>query len=281
LQVLHSLGYVTPMLLPCKALVSVLDLVYDYPGSFARRQLLKLFAGMSTRRADSILTISENSKAQIRERLHVPLQKITVTYLAPKIRKVSPNINWAGIKKRFNLGDVYLLALSSFSPSKNIPRLLEAVEKELPENIKLVLAGHVPSKGAPLFKMVESLDLGKRVVFTGYLPDEELVLLLRNATVFIFPSLYEGFGIPVLEAMAAGAPVACSHAASLPEVAGDAALLFDPLAIDEIALSICRLVKEPALRAELVRKGYQNVARFSWQTTAEQTLRVYETLIRS
>lgn len=284
LQLLHSLGYVTPMLLPCKAVVSILDIIYNYPGSFARRQVLKLFAEMSAHRADSILTISENSKGQIGEHLHVSPQKITVTYLAPKIRKELPAVSWASIKKRFDLDDVYLLALSSFSPSKNIPRLLEALamlKKELPENLKLVLAGHVPSKGTHLLKQVESLDLGKRVIFTGYLPDEELVLLLQHATIFIFPSLYEGFGIPVLEAMAVGVPVTCSNAASLCEVAGEAALLFDPLAVDAITLSIRRLINDPDLRAELAHKGYQNVARFSWKTTAEKTLHVYENLLCS
>ncbi|MBE3145219.1 MAG: glycosyltransferase family 4 protein [Planctomycetes bacterium] len=284
LQLLHSLGYVTPVFLPCKAVVSIHDIIYDYPGSFARRKLLKLFARMSARRADSILTMSKNSKGQLGARLHVSPQKITVTYEAPKIRKVSPAVSWAGIKKRFNLDDMYLLALSSFSPSKNIPRLLQALsilKKELPENMKLVLVGHVPFKGTHLLKLVESLELGRQVIFTGYLPDEELVLLLQHATVFVFPSLYEGFGIPVLEAMAAGVPVACSNAASLPEVAGEAALLFDPLAVDEIAMTIRRLINEPNLRAELVRIGYQNVARFSWKTTAEKTLQVYETLIHS
>ena len=239
---------------------------------------------MSVRRADSILTISENSKKQIAAHLHVSPEKIAVTYLAPKVRKVSPDVSWEDFKIRWDLDDLYLLALSSLSPSKNIPRLLAALailNNELPENLKLVLAGHIPCKGASLKRLVDSLDLGKRVIFTGYLPDEELVLLLQHATVFVFPSLYEGFGIPVLEAMAAGVPVACSNAASLPEVAGEAALLFDPLAVDEIAMTIRRLINEPNLRAELARRGYQNVARFSWKTTAEKTLQVYEILIRS
>jgi len=140
--------------------------------------------------------------------------------------------------------------------------------------MKLVLVRNVPFKGTHLLKLVESLELGKRVIFTGYLPDEELVLLLQHATVFVFPSLYEGFGIPVLEAMAAGVPVVCSNAASLPEVAVEAALLFDPLAVDELAVTIRRLIDDPNLRAELVRMGYKNVSRFSWETTAEKTLQV-------
>lgn len=282
LQLLHSLGYVSPVFLPCKSVVSILDIIYDYPGSFARRQLLKLFAHISAHRTNGILTLSENSKRQIATHLHVSPQKITVTYLAPKIREESPGVTWTDVKKYLHLNDVYLLALSSFSPSKNIPRLLEALamlQQELPENMKLVLAGHVPSKGALLLQQVERLNLVKKVIFTGYLSDEKLILLLQHATGFIFPSLYEGFGIPVLEAMAAGTSVACSNAASLPEVAGDAALLFDPLKVDEIAMTIRRLINEPDLRAALVRKGYQNVARFSWKTTAEKTLRVYKTLI--
>lgn len=145
----------------------------------------------------------------------------------------------------------------------------------------MVLVGHIPFKGTNLLKLVESLELSRRVIFTGYLPDEELVLLLQHATVFVFPSLYEGFGLPVLEDMPAGVPVAYSNTVSLPEVACEAALLFDPLAVDEIAMTIRRLINKPNLRAELVRIGYQNVARFSWKTTAEKALQVFETLIHS
>ena len=117
------------------------------------------------------------------------------------------------------------------------------------------------------------------MVFTGYLPDEELLLLFQNAVGFVFPSLYEGFGIPVLEAMQAGVPVACSNAASLPEVAGNAALLFDPLSVDEIVVSIRRLVNEPDLRTELIRKGQKNLTRFSWNKTARETLSIYHRVL--
>ena len=283
LQVLHSLGYMTPAFLPSGSVVTIHDLLYDYPAPLLRRMLLRFFVTLSARSSDRILTGSEVSKKQIASRLGVPAEKIRVIPNAPKDRtRRAADIE--AIKRRLGLRDAYLMALSSFSPSKNIPRLLHALallERAWPEDHRLVLAGHMPSRGTTLFAEVEKLGLGKRVVFTGYLPDEELIVLLRHASVFVFPSLYEGFGIPVLEAMEAGVPVACSDAASLPEVAGDAALMFDPLSVEAIAAAVMRLIDDPDLRADLIGRGHRNVARFSWRRAAEETLQVYRDLTRS
>jgi glycosyltransferase involved in cell wall biosynthesis len=278
LDLLHSLGYVTPGLLPCKSIVSILDILHDYPGSFARRQLLRLMVSLSAHRSSHILTISTNSQKELVSRLRLDPRKITVTYLAAKTRSVTTGVRWVEIQKRLGLGDEYLLAFSSLSPSKNIPSLLRALvmlHEETSATPKLVLVGHTPRSGLPLRDLVQSLGLSEQVVFTGYLPDSEVILLLRHATAFVFPSIYEGFGIPVLEAMAEGVPVACSNAASLPEVAGSAALLFDPRKPLEIAASIQALVNSPDLRAELISRGFQNLPRFSWRVTAEQTLAAY------
>lgn len=283
LQLLHSLGYVGPVILPCKSITSIHDIVYDYPGTRMRKELLRLLVGLSARSSDHILTLSTNSQRQIASRLHVSLEKITVVPLAAKKRPDSPNITWPEIKRRLGIEDEYLLAFSSLSPSKNIPRLLRAFAKfreTQQTRVKLVLVGHIPQAGTPLTKLAEELNLNNQVVFTGYLPDDELVLILRNATIFIFPSLYEGFGIPVLEAMAEGVPVVCSNAASLPEIAGNAALLFDPLSVDEIATSIQKLINSPDLRTDLISRGHQNMARFSWRKTADKTLQVYKSVIQ-
>ena len=113
-------------------------------------------------------------------------------------------------------------------------------------------------------------------VFTGYLPDDALALLLKHATVFVFPSLYEGFGIPVLEAMVAGVPIACSNVASLPEVAGAAALFFDPTSIEDMTKALTSLLTNPTLRDDLVTKGRENLKLFSWANTAEKTLKIYQ-----
>ena len=279
-ELLHSLGYVQPLVLSCRSVVSILDIVYDYPVAipFVKKQLLKFLVLASAQRADHIVTISKASRCQIVSRLKVQPEKVTVTLLAPKIRKPGDERNWPGLASQLGIRGNYLLAFSSLSPSKNIPLLLQAFVRlptGLTENLQLVLVGHEPQRGASLRQMATSLGLRDQVVFAGYLSDDDLNLVLKHATVFVFPSLYEGFGIPVLEAMAAGVPVACSNAASLPEVVANAALLFDPHSLEEIMVALKRVLTTPALRDELVSKGYLNLERFSWKTTAEKTLEVH------
>ena len=281
IDVVHSLGYVTPLMAPCRSVVSILDILYDYPGAFSylKKQLLKLLVVVSAQRAEHILTISEASRGQIVSRLHVRPEKVTVSLLASKTRKAGNEQNWAGLSSKLGICGDYLLAFSSLSPSKNIPTLLQAFARlraGLSESVQLVLVGHQPKRGALLRKLTDSLGLHDSAVFTGYLSDDALALVLKHATVFVFPSLYEGFGIPILEAMAAGVPTACSNVASLPEVAGDAALLFDPTSLEEMIKALTCLLTNPSLRDELVAKGHQNVQRFSWANTAEKTLKIYQ-----
>lgn len=280
IDVVHSLGYVTPFKTPCPSVVSILDIVYDYPGAFpyAKRQLLKALVAGSARFSDHIITISNASRKQIVERLNVPADKVTVTLLAHKERQAADESEWQCLKNALGITQQHVLAFSSLSPSKNIPMLLKAFAKLKSDNgtaAQLVLVGHPPKRGVPLQELVDSMGLGSSVVFTGYLSDRQLSQLLHQALAFVFPSLYEGFGIPVLEAMAAGVPVACSNAASLPEVAGDAALFFDPRSLDEMACQLMRLLSDADLRTSLIRSGRHNVQRFSWSETAKQTLQVY------
>jgi glycosyltransferase involved in cell wall biosynthesis len=280
LDVVHSLGYVTPFRTPCPSVVSILDIVYDYPGAFpfAKKQLLKALVAASARFSDHIITISRASQRQIVARLNVPADKVTVTLLACKERPAVSDVEWASLQETLGTAQPYVLAFSSLSPSKNIPMLLQAYAKLKTDSgvtAPLVLVGHPPKRGVALHDLVSALGLGSSVVFTGYLSDRQLSLLLRHALAFVFPSLYEGFGIPVLEAMAAGVPVACSNAASLPEVAGDAALFFDPRSLDQMASQLQRLLDDAELRSRLIRSGLQNVQRFSWAQTAQQTLDVY------
>lgn len=279
-DLVHSLGYVTPFVTHCPSVVSILDIIYDYPGSYSffRRQLLKFLVGASARFSNQIITISSASKHEIVSRLHVALDKVTVSLLAHKPRSPSDPSGWQGLKEQLGITRPYLLAFSSMSPSKNIPMLLAAFARyrqNADAATQLVLVGHPPKNGVPLRELVDQLQLGDAVVFTGYLSDEQLSSVLVNALAFVFPSLYEGFGLPVLEAMDAGVPTACSNAASLPEVAGGAALMFDPRSLDEMTEALTRLLSEPALREELVRKGRENARRFTWRKTAETTLQVY------
>ncbi len=284
IDLVHSLGYVIPLRSSCRSVVSILDIVYNYPGaySFLKRQILRILILASARRADHILTISENSRKQIISQFHVQPEKVTVSLLAHKKRENDSEQKWIELKSRLGITKDYIMAFSSFSPSKNIPMLLKTfarLQKELNKKINLVLVGHKPGRGISLNDLTIALNLQESVVFTGYLSDNDLSLVLNHATVFVFPSLYEGFGLPVLEAMSSGIPTVCSNVASLPEVAGDAALFFNPISLDEITNALKSLMTNSNLRNELIIKGYKNVKRFSWADTAAITMGIYKRLI--
>ncbi len=282
LDVLHSAGYVAPLPYRHASVVSILDIVYDNPGSPMRRAVLQFLISRSARRASHILTLSLSSKRQIVSRLGIPQEKVTVTYLAPKNQAQHKQGDWSVLGERLGIRGSYIMALGSLSPHKNISALVRAYHNVIQgrsEQLQLVIAGHLPARGTSIRDLVQSLQLEEHTVFTGYLPDADLDLLYSQATAFIFPSLYEGFGLPILEAMTHGTPVACSNVASLPEVAGDAAVLFNPRSPDEIKGAIQALLDDPELRASLIRKGHLNASRFSWRKTAEETMSVYQDVV--
>jgi glycosyltransferase involved in cell wall biosynthesis len=168
----------------------------------------------------------------------------------------------------------YFLYVGTIQPRKNLVRLLEAFAQLSPEAPRLVIAGKRGWLSAPIERRAAELGLAERVVFAGYVPDAELPGLLRGALAFVFPSLYEGFGMPVLEAMAAGVPVLTSSTSALPEVAGDAALLVDPCDTAAIAGGMARLAGDASLRADLRARGLARAAEFTWERCARETLAV-------
>jgi glycosyltransferase involved in cell wall biosynthesis len=278
-DLVHSLGYVGPVFPPCPAVVTIPDLNYRAFGErmpFARRWTLATFVPLSARRADRVLTISEFARGEITAAFGLPPETIVVTLLSarggPAVR-TAPDDRVARLE-RLGVRKPFLMAFSSESSNKNIPRLLEAFDRAriaggLPH--QLVLVGHSSEE----MRARSRLRRDETVRITGYVAAEDVTALLAEAEFFVFPSLYEGFGLPVLEAMAAGVPVACSRRASLPEVAGDAALFFDPLSVDSIADSIAGLAGDDELRRSLRERGLRNVRRFSWEATASKTLEVY------
>lgn len=284
LDLLHSLGYVAPLRLECPSVVTIHDLNYEaIPGSFGvvRHGVLRYFVPRSAHRADAVLTLSRASRRQIVSRLSVPGEKVFVTPCAAKPRPRAESASLADEPDLRPAGP-YILAFSSASPHKNIPRLLQAFGRlRSMMSIRMVLVGHEPNRGEQLRRMVTKLGLERSVTFTGYVSDPQLFELLDSATVFVFPSLYEGFGIPVLEAMEAGVPVVSSHAASLPEVVGSAGILCDPESVPSITEALRRVLESPELRAQLVRRGCKRAARFSWEKTARKTLRVYDAVGRA
>jgi glycosyltransferase involved in cell wall biosynthesis len=279
-RLVHSLGYVCPAVVSCRSVVTVHDLNFREFGDRmprARRLALEIFVRLAVTRSDHIIAVSRFTRDLILAHYQVREDKVTAIHsgLGKPPRRGAPAN--PGPRPR---QEPYLIAFSSSSPNKNLGRLIQGFlqarqQFELPH--RLVLVGHRPPD-ALLGGVLEG-DRDAAVDFTGYLDDGVLEDTLRGAELLVFASTYEGFGLPVAEAMAVGVPVACSNAASLPEVAGDAALFFDPYSVDAIAGRIGQLARDPELRDRMREKGYRNVQRFSWAETARATSAIYRKLL--
>lgn len=284
-DLVHSLGYFSPLFVPCSSISTIPDLNFIYARSsfsHAGYLLWRLMVPLSATRSDKIITISHSSKGDITRFFDIASEKVRVVYLAvPDIRAEGQCHNSVDLSQ-YGIRGQPILSVASSHPHKNLSRLIEAystlVRTYDVEN-QLVLVGHHRAHADLLEKMVQRLRLEGKLILTGYVPDALLEKLYSRAILFVFPSLYEGFGVPILEAMTNGVPVVCSDVASLPEVAGNAALFFDPYSVEDIAAKIHRALQDLDLRQQLIRKGRENVKRFSWGQTARQTIAVYEELL--
>jgi len=267
--------------------VTVHDLNFKAFGdqmSLSRRMMLGLFVKQSIIRSDKVITVSEFSRNQIIKEYHIPSDKIIVTHEAADLDDFEKSTNGAAdeatvISKK---NGPYIVAFSSTYANKNIPCLIAAFIKLKKENRlkqKLVLIGHRYSGeiGKP---GTDSLEKHEDIIWTGYLSRKLVSEVLKQADFLVFPSFYEGFGLPILEAMAVGVPVVCSKAASLPEVAGDAAVFFDPFSVKDMAEKIALVASNQELRSSLRQRGFQNMERFSWKQTAFETVAVYKDILR-
>ncbi len=281
-------AHVLPPIRPPLTLVTVHDLGYLY---FPRAHppLQRLYLDLSTRWnarvATHVLADSEATRADLVARYGTPAEKVTVAYpgydehLAP----VRDPAAIAAVKARYGIEGDYFLYLGTLQPRKNLARLIDAFAALQPETLKsetcLVLAGRRGWLYGDLFERVRRYGLEGRILFPGYISEADKPALLSGALALVFPSLYEGFGLPVLEAQACGCPVVCSTAASLPEVAGEGALLVDPLDVAGWAEAMARMATDPDLRADLVERGFANLRRFSWRQCARTVLSVIDTLL--
>jgi glycosyltransferase involved in cell wall biosynthesis len=235
----------------------------------------------AARRSDRILTVSEASKRDILHFFKVRPEKVVVVYNAidEHFRVAPAEEDVARVRERYQLEHGFVLYAGNIKPHKNLVRLIEAfseLRKDSSfEELKLLIIGDQISKLPALRRAVHKYKLHKHVRFLGYLPDETLAILYRLAAVFVFPSLYEGFGLPPLEAMASGTPVVTSNVSSLPEVTGGAAVLVDPYDVDSIVDGIRRVLTNPALAAELRAKGIERAREFSWERSVERTRQLY------
>jgi glycosyltransferase involved in cell wall biosynthesis len=281
----HAPHYVLPPLVRCRSVVTIHDCIHLMFPQYLPNRLALRYAhtsiAMAARRATRILTVSESSKRDILRFVDVEPNKIDVIYnayderfgLEPREEDV------VRVRERYQLHDEFVLYAGIVKPHKNLERLIEAfhlLHQRGLDHLKLVMIGDDISKYAGLRRAVHTHQLHKYVRFLGYLPEETLAVLYRLAGVFVFPSLYEGFGLPPLEAMASGTPVVTSNVSSLPEVAGDAAVLVDPLDPSAIADGIYRVLTDERLRRDLRRKGLARAAQFSWESSVRRVHEIYE-----
>jgi glycosyltransferase involved in cell wall biosynthesis len=281
--VLFVPAHVLPLVHPRRSVVTVHDLGYlAYPEAHRTfdRRYLDWSTRWNARRAKIVIADSTATRADLIRAYGVDARKIRVSHLGrdESLAPVRDARVLAEAQARYGIAAHYVLYVGTLQPRKNLARVIEAFARLAADpafaGLQLVLAGKKGWLYDDLFAQVERMGLAGRVLFPGYIEDADLPALLSGALAFVFPSLYEGFGIPVLEAGACGVPVITSNTSSLPEVAGDAALLVDPHDVDAIAEAMNRLVTDAALRAELSRRGLANVQRFSWEKCARETLAV-------
>ncbi|HID87273.1 MAG TPA: glycosyltransferase family 1 protein [Anaerolineae bacterium] len=288
LDLLHSPYYIKPYWLPCPSVVTVYDLIpARYPQSLPSpwaRLAFKVTTRLALASARQVITLSQASQQDLSELYGVPETRTRVTYLAADERfRPQGAERVTAVRRTYHLPEKYVLYLGINKPHKNLVRLIDAFSRLTFDvsRFTLVIAGHWDQRYPEVKRRVEELDLQDRVIFLGPVPEADLPALYSGATLFVFPSLYEGFGLPVLEAMACGVPVICSNTSSLPEVAGDAAIMVNPLDVDELAAAMERVLEDPALREEMAGKGTMQASKFSWERTARETLGVYESVVRS
>lgn len=289
LDLLHTAAFSPPYLKPARLVVTVHDLIgmiFPNQAGIPSRFYWGTWLPGMVRRADYIIANSENTKRDILRHLDVPENRISVIYLSGR-EGFSSDADLSALKKlKQSLGitEKYFLCVGTIEPRKNLLRTFQAFLRFLrvkrPKCYQLVVVGSKEfAHGATFREILRQSPLhSEHIIFTGYIERPKLNLLYCGAEIFLFPSLYEGFGIPVLEAMASGTAVLTSNHSSLPEVAGDAAYKVDPYSIDEICEGMTELSGDPKLRSHFIKKGFEQVRKFSWKKTVEETVKVYESL---
>lgn len=263
--------------------VTIHDLVaFLYSETIPRRYgiYMRFLLRQAVKKADQIIAVSHHTRKDLMDILKVPAEKITVIHEAPAPVFRPLNRSWVRrrLKEKYGLEGKYLYHLGNIEPRKNLINLLEAfilVCRELEEPYRLVVSGQEGWLVGSLRRYFKSYPLQDRIVFTGYVPEAEIPFLMNGAELFVFPSLYEGFGLPVLEAMSCGTPVITSNCSSLPEIVGSAAALVDPNDVHDLADRIIYVLKRPEERERLSLAGLEQSAKFTWAETARKTLQVY------
>ncbi len=285
-DVIFSPTHYGPRFSPIPSVISIMDLSFiHFPEFFNEKDLhqLRHWTNYSVNNAKKILTISEFSKQDIIDVYNIASEKVEVTYPGydkQKFKIKGSSSELVKLKKKYNISDRYILYLGTLQPRKNILSMLEAYakllgEKAIPKELKLVIAGKKGWLYDQIFAEVSNKRLNEQVIFTGYVEDENLPALYRNATCFVLPSLYEGFGLTVIEALACGIPVVVSRTSCLPEIVGDAGLLIDPTKVASIAQGLAKVVGlSRGEKDRMIEKGLKQIQKFDWEICARKTLSI-------
>ncbi|MDX2269731.1 MAG: glycosyltransferase family 1 protein [Bryobacter sp.] len=282
-DVLH-VQYTAPLYSAVPLVVSVHDVSYiDFPHYFKRARSLQLRTTVknTVARAKKIITVSEFSRQRIQATYNVAPELVKVIYngVSPAFRPIAPSQAFTWVSQRFGVQWPYVLSVGDLQPRKNHLGLIEAFTDLLRENPQLphhlLLVGKPTWFAQRVYDAARVSPVADRIHFTGFVNDEDLLHLYNAAELFVYPSHYEGFGLPIVEAQACGRAVACSNTSAMPEVADSAALLFDPTSREEMYRAMRDLLIDPELRTRMERLGQKNSLRFSWERAAEQTLDVY------
>jgi glycosyltransferase involved in cell wall biosynthesis len=278
-DLLHAPVFVGPLFAPCPMVVTIHDLSFiRFPELFraTNRIYLTVMTRLSARRARRLIAVSAHAASESAELLGVPRDRIDVVYhgVDPRFRPL-PDDTIAAFRQEQEVPEQFVLFVGTLEPRKNLSRLMEAFARVQDKQTMLVLVGGKGWLYNDLFAKVEDLGLENNVVFTGYVPNEDLPLWYNAATVLAYPSLYEGFGLPVLEAQACGTPVLTSNVSSLPEAAGDAGMLVDPYHVEAIAEGLNELLANQKQRRRLREQGLAHAQGYTWAHTARETAHVY------
>jgi len=303
LDLIHFPHFNVPVLCPVKFIVTIHDLILiKYPTQRAttlapliykiKNFFYKIVIALAVKRARLVLTVSEYTKKDIIRQFKVDERKIIVTYEGVADLRETPHPNPLLIKEREHeeyglIKQPYLLYVGNAYPHKNLESLIRVYSEICREmkNLSLVLVGKEDYFYSRLKEQAcltgrQAKNLGGAVIFPGYVPDDDLKILYSRARAYVFPSLYEGFGLPPLEAMAFGLPVVSSNKTCLSEILGEAALYFNPDDEADMKVKIKRVIKDENLRADLIKRGYEQVKKYSWSECAEKTLAVYENILK-
>lgn len=286
LDLLHVPFYYLPPGAPDRSIVTIYDARFlRFPETYprARAAFLRLAVPWSLRRATCVVTISEFTRRELVELLGLDPASIRVTLLAPRpeFRPESDPARLASVRERYRLPPRFILSTSTLEPRKNLPRVVEAFAELRTRGVaeSLVLAGARYFGTRDLERAIARHNLGGAVHLPGYVEDGDMAALYSLAQVFIYPSLYEGFGIPPLEAMACGTPVVASNTTSIPEVVGEASCPINPTDVGSIAAGLARVLRDSAYAESLREKGFRRAREFTWERTARETLSVYREVL--